>query len=152
MYRLFFLSFILLYQKSPTLEYKKQGWFFDKFYWKFFIRILVAEDDLDNAGLLENILKKNEHTVKVVPDCAKALQRLRDEKLDWMMPEMDGITLIQRVRDEVESAPLILMITAISVDDTRQQEMEVGADDFLIKPYRSTDVVRVLSDGLAPLN
>ena len=55
----------------------------------------------------------------MVPDCAKALQRLRDEKLDWMMPEMDGITLIQRVRDEVESAPLILMITAISVDDTR---------------------------------
>ena len=90
--------------------------------------------------------------MKVVPDCAKALQRLRDEKLDWMMPEMDGITLIQRVRDEVESAPLILMITAISVDDTRQQEMGVGADDFLIKPYRSTDVVRVLSDGLAPLN
>jgi two-component system, OmpR family, response regulator len=112
----------------------------------------VAEDDLDNAGLLENILKKNEHTLKVVPDCAKALQRLRDEKLDWMMPEMDGITFIQRVRDEVESAPLILMIAAISVDDTRQQEMEVGADDFLIKPYRSTDVVRVLSDGLAPLN
>ena len=44
------------------------------------------------------------------------------------------------------------MITAISIDDTRRQEMEVGEDDFLIKPYRSTDVVRVLSDGLAPLN
>jgi CheY-like chemotaxis protein len=65
------------------------------------MRILVAEDDLDNAGLLENILKKNEHTVKVVSDCVNALQRLRDGKLDWMMPEMDGITLIQRVRDEV---------------------------------------------------
>ena len=112
----------------------------------------MAEFDLDNADLLENILKKNEHTVKVVPVCAKALQRLRDEKLDWMMPEMDGITLIQRVRDEVESAPLILMIAAISVDDTRQHEMEVGADDLLIKPYLSTDVVRFLSDGLARLN
>jgi CheY-like chemotaxis protein len=66
------------------------------------MRTLVAEDDLDNVGLLENILKKNKHTVKVVPDCTKALQRLRDEKLDWMMPEMDGITLIQRVRDEVD--------------------------------------------------
>ena len=112
----------------------------------------MAEDDLDNAGLLENILKKNEHTVKVVPDCAKALQRLRDEKLDWMMPEMDGVTLIQHVRDEVESAPLILMITAISVDDPRQQVLEARVDDFLIKPYRSTDVVGVLSDGLARLN
>ena len=112
----------------------------------------MAEDNLDNAGLLENILKKNEHTVQVVPDWAKAVQRLRDEKLDWMMPEMDGITLIQRVLNEVESARLILMITAISVDDTRQQEMEVGADDLLIKPYLSTDVVRFLSDGLALLN
>jgi two-component system, OmpR family, response regulator len=116
------------------------------------MRIHVAEDDLDNAGLLENILNKNEHTVKVSPDCAKVLQRLLDEKLDWMITEMDGITLIQRVRDEVESTPLILMITAISVDDARKQELEAGTDDFLIKPYRSTDVVRVLSDGLARLN
>lgn len=121
------------------------------------MRILVAEDDLDNARLLENILMKNEHTVEVVPDGAKALQRLRDEKFDalltdWMMPEMDGITLIQRVRAEVESAPLILMITAISDDDARQQVLQAGADDFLIKPYRSTDVVRILSDGLARMN
>ena len=121
------------------------------------MRNLVAEDDLDNADLLENILKKNEHTVKVVLDGVKALQRLQDEKFDalltdWVMPEMDGITLIQRVRDEVESAPLILMITAISFDYARQQVLEAGADDFLIKPYRSTDMVRVLSDGLARLN
>jgi CheY-like chemotaxis protein len=90
------------------------------------MRILVAEDDLDNARLLENILRKNEHTVEVVPDGAKALQRLCNKKIDalltdWMMPEMDGITLIQRVRAEVESAPLILMITAISDDDARRQ-------------------------------
>jgi len=74
----YFLRFILLYQKSTTLEYKKQDWFFDKFYRKFLMRILAAENDLDNARLLENILRKNEHTVEVVPDVAKALQRLRE--------------------------------------------------------------------------
>ena len=63
------------------------------------MRILEAEDDLDNARLLENILSKKYHTFEVVPDYAKALQRLCDEKFDalltdWMMPEMDGITLI----------------------------------------------------------
>jgi CheY-like chemotaxis protein len=63
------------------------------------MRILAAEDDLDNARLLKNILRKK-HTVEVVPDGAKTLQRLRDQKFDalltddWMMPEMDGITLI----------------------------------------------------------
>ena len=47
----------------------------------------MGKDDLDNAGLLENILKKNEHTVKVVPDSAKALQRLRDEKFDALLTD-----------------------------------------------------------------
>ena len=99
------------------------------------MRILAAENDLDNARLLENILRKNEHTVEVVPDGSKVLQRLRDEKFDalltdWMMPEMDGITLFQRVRAEVESAPLVLMITAISHDDARQQVLEAGGEDI----------------------
>jgi DNA-binding response OmpR family regulator len=44
------------------------------------------------------------------------------------------------------------MITAISVDDAREKGLEAGADNFLIKPYRYTDVVWVLSDGLARLN
>jgi CheY-like chemotaxis protein len=62
------------------------------------MKILAAEDDLDNARLLENILRKK-HTVEVVPHVVKASQRLRDEKFDallndWMMPEMDGINLI----------------------------------------------------------
>ncbi len=64
------------------------------------MKILVAEDDLDNARLLESILKKNAHTVEVVGDGEEALKRLRggwfDALLtDWMMPEMDGVTLIR---------------------------------------------------------
>jgi DNA-binding response OmpR family regulator len=63
------------------------------------MRIHAAEDDPDKARLLENILRKK-HTVEVVPDGAKTLQHLRDEKFDalliddWIMPKMDGITLI----------------------------------------------------------
>jgi len=62
---------------------------------------------------------------------------------------MDGETLIQRVRAEVETAPFILMVTAVGDDDSRQKMLQTGADDFLIKPYQSADVVRVLSDGFA---
>ena len=59
------------------------------------MKILVAEDDLDNARLLESILKKNAHTVEVVGDGKEALKRLRGERFDalltdWMMPEMSG--------------------------------------------------------------
>ena len=63
------------------------------------MRILVAEDNLYNARFLENILRKKNTTLEVDPEEAKALQRLRDEKIeailiDWMMLEMDIITLI----------------------------------------------------------
>ena len=68
---------------------------------------------------------------------------------DWMMPEMGGVTLIQRVWAEVETAPFILMVTAVGDDDSRQKMLQTGADDFLIKPYQSEDVVRALSDGFA---
>ena len=51
------------------------------------MRILSAEDDLDNARLLENILSKKYHTFEVVPDYAKALQRLRDEKFDALLTD-----------------------------------------------------------------
>ena len=118
------------------------------------MKILVAEDDLDNARLLESILKNNAHTVEVVNDGKEALKRLRISQFDalltdWMMPEMDGVTLIQRVREEVESAPLILMLTAVGDDDSRKKLLQAGADELLIKPYQSADVVRVLSDGFA---
>jgi two-component system, chemotaxis family, protein-glutamate methylesterase/glutaminase len=118
------------------------------------MKILVAEDDLDNARLLENILTNNAHTVEVVSDGKEALKKLRGSKFDalltdWMMPEMDGVTLIQRVRAEVETAPLILMLTAVGDDESRQQILQAGADELLIKPYQSSDVVRVLTDGFA---
>jgi len=118
------------------------------------MKILVAEDDLDSARLLENILKQNSHTVEIVGDGEEALKRLRESRYDalltdWMMPEMDGVTLIQRIRAEVETAPLILMVTAIGDEASRHQILQAGADELLIKPYQSSDVVRVLSDGFA---
>jgi CheY-like chemotaxis protein len=48
---------------------------------------------------------------------------------------MDGVTMTQKVQDEFEIAPLIVMITAFGYDDSRQQILQGGADEFLIKPY-----------------
>jgi two-component system, chemotaxis family, protein-glutamate methylesterase/glutaminase len=118
------------------------------------MKILVAEDDLDSARLLESILRSNAHSVEVVGDGEEALKRLREKRFDalltdWMMPEMDGVTLIRRVRAEVEIAPLILMITAGGDAESHQQILQAGADEFLSKPYRSADLVRVLAEGFA---
>ena len=90
----------------------------------------------------------------MVGDGFEALERLRLARFDflltdWMMPEMDGVTLIQKVRSEFEVAPLILMITAVGDDDSRQQILQAGANEFLIKPYESADLIQVLSDGFS---
>lgn len=66
--------------------------------------------------------KNRDHTLEMLSDGVKALERLRQELfdallIDWTMLKLDGITLIQNFRDEFEKAPLILMVTAIGDDD-----------------------------------
>ena len=73
-------------------------------------------------------------------DGVKAFETLRYARfdvllIDLMMPEMDGVTLTQKVQDEFEIAPLILMMTAVGDDDLYQQTLQAGAYEFLIKPY-----------------
>ena len=73
-------------------------------------------------------------------DGDEALEKLRYAQFDvfltdLMMPQMDGVTLTQKVRDESEIAPLILMMTAVGDDDSRQKTLQACADEFLIKPY-----------------
>ena len=73
-------------------------------------------------------------------DGDEALEKLRYAQFDvfltdLMMPQMDGVTLTQKVRDESEIAPLILMITAVGGDDSCHQILQEDADEFLIKPY-----------------
>jgi two-component system, sensor histidine kinase and response regulator len=85
-------------------------------------------------------------------DGDEALEKLRYAQFDvfltdLMMPQMDGVTLTQKVRDEFKITPLILMMTAVVDDESRKQTLQAGADEFLIKPYDSADLVQVLSDG-----
>ena len=73
-------------------------------------------------------------------DGVEAFEKFRYARLDvlligLMMPWMDGVTLTKKVHDEFEIAPLILMMTAVGDDDSRQQTLQACADEFLIKPY-----------------
>ncbi|HNB41934.1 MAG TPA: response regulator transcription factor, partial [Anaerolineales bacterium] len=60
--------------------------------------------------------------------------------VDWMMPKMDGISFIQRLRDE-ENQTMILMLTAKDAIDDRVDGLESGADDYLIKPFAPAELV-----------
>lgn len=75
----------------------------------------------------------------------KALPIVNNQKpdlivLDWMMPEMNGLEFIQRLRDE-EDQTVVLMLTARDAIANRVEGLESGADDYLVKPFAPAELV-----------
>ena len=116
-------------------------------------KILVAEDELTNSLLLKRLLTKAGYQVVIAHNGSDALQHLLKENFDflltdWMMPQMDGIELIRRVRDEFETPPFIIMVTALVSESARSYALESGADDYVAKPIDIDELLTRVKDGL----
>jgi two-component system OmpR family response regulator len=105
------------------------------------VRVLLAEDDTRLAALLEQSLSEAGWEVEVVHDGRSAYGRALPDGipydvllLDWMLPEMDGVTVCRRLRDLGVSTP-VLMLTARGQVRDRIQGLDAGADDYLPKPF-----------------
>lgn len=104
------------------------------------MRILVAEDDLRLAALLEESLTEAGWQTEVVHDGRTAYDRLLAGTgydvalLDWMLPGMDGVTVARQLRGIGLATP-ILMLTARGDIRDRIQGLDAGADDYLPKPF-----------------
>jgi DNA-binding response OmpR family regulator len=102
-------------------------------------RILVVEDNRDLAGLLVMHLRDAGYTVQQADDGRTALRQLGDDAvdlviLDLMLPDLDGLDVCRRLRARREYLP-ILMLTAKSTEFDRVLGLEVGADDYVTKPF-----------------
>ncbi len=102
-------------------------------------RILVVEDDQDICHLLELHLRDNAYEVDVVGNGIDGLNRAGNHDyqlivLDLMLPGLDGLELCRRLRGQAISTP-ILMLTAKSTELDRVLGLELGADDYLTKPF-----------------
>jgi DNA-binding response OmpR family regulator len=100
--------------------------------------IVVAEDERDLNNLVRRHLEDEGHRVVQVFDGAEAVLAVQRERpdlllLDWMMPKLDGLDVCRRVRRD--SIVPILMLTARSEEIDRVLGLEVGADDYLVKPF-----------------
>jgi DNA-binding response OmpR family regulator len=100
--------------------------------------ILVAEDERDLNNLVRRHLEDEGHRVVQVFDGPSALQAVQQEPpdlviLDWMLPRLDGLEVCRRIRRD--SIVPILMLTARSEEIDRVLGLEVGADDYLTKPF-----------------
>jgi DNA-binding response OmpR family regulator len=102
-------------------------------------RILVVEDNLDLADLLVMHLREAGYAVQKAGDGRTALKRFEEEPfdlviLDLMLPDLDGLDICRRLRTRPDYLP-ILMLTAKSTEFDRVLGLEVGADDYLTKPF-----------------
>lgn len=102
-------------------------------------RVLVAEDDADLAHLVQLHLADAGCAVTVVGDGATAIHRAASEPfdiivLDIMLPKLDGLAVCSTLREQHVYTP-ILMLTARSAESDRVAGLELGADDYLTKPF-----------------
>jgi two-component system, OmpR family, response regulator len=116
------------------------------------VRVLVAEDDERTAGYLVRGLTESGHVADRAADgataLAMALEGIYDVLvLDRMLPGMDGITLVRRLRERDLRTP-VLMLSALSGTRDRVEGLRAGADDYLAKPYACAELLSRL-DALA---
>jgi two-component system, OmpR family, copper resistance phosphate regulon response regulator CusR len=111
------------------------------------MRILIVEDEEKLAEPLKKGLELNGFTVDYLQDAEKARTRVklyRDEYdcilLDLMMPGVDGATIAKEAREEGVTTPII-MLTARDETDTKVKLLNLGADDYIVKPYSLEEVV-----------
>lgn len=109
------------------------------------MRILLVEDDVKIAQNLQTLLQQAHYLVDHVTSVDKALVDLSSGDydlaiIDWMLPDGEGIEIIQALREEQQHLP-ILMLTARTQIDDLVEGLEVGADDYLTKPFRTQELL-----------
>lgn len=107
------------------------------------MRVLIAEDEVSIAKALKIILEKEKYTVDIVHDGQEAFEFITGSiydvlVLDIMMPRMDGITLLRKIRKLGIATPTLFLTAKAEVED-RVTGLDAGADDYLPKPFATSE-------------
>ena len=107
-------------------------------------RILLVDDDIELAGLMQDFLGAHQLSLRAVHNGAAGLQEALDGQydlvlLDVMMPGLDGFTVLQRLR--AQSKLPVVMLTAAGDARRRIEGLESGADDYLPKPFEPRELL-----------
>jgi DNA-binding response OmpR family regulator len=110
-------------------------------------RILLVEDDPDIADLIVHYLERAGHAVDVIVTGTEALGQARATRpdvvvLDWMLPGLDGLEVCRALRADAATAGTpIIMLTARADESDRVAGLELGADDYVTKPFSPKELV-----------
>ena len=103
------------------------------------MRLLLAEDEVELSRALVAVLKHNNYSVDAVYNGKDALDYIQNGSydgviLDIMMPQMDGLSVLKEVRSLGNAVPVLLLTAKAEVDD-KVEGLDLGADDYLTKPF-----------------
>jgi len=109
------------------------------------VRILIVEDEKKVAGFIKKGLEEETYAVDVAYDGEEGfhLASVNDYDmiiLDWMLPKMDGLEVLSRLRDKKVSTPILLLTAKDAVDD-KVTGLNKGADDYLTKPFAFSELL-----------
>lgn len=115
------------------------------------MRILIAEDEKDLNQIIEGRLKAEQYSVDACFNGREALEYLESAEydavvLDIMMPVMDGLSVLKKMRQRNDSTPVILLTARDGIED-RVKGLDAGANDYLVKPFAFEELlarIRVL--------
>ena len=121
-------------------------------------KILIVEDERDIVELLRYNLRQENFKVDTVRNGADALQRAVDKPpdlilLDLMLPEVDGLIVCRLLKNDPRTKNIpIVMLTAKDEESDRVAGLELGADDYITKPFSPREVVLRINAVLRRLN
>ena len=112
------------------------------------MRILLAEDELSLAKAIVKIFEKNNYSADAVHDGLSALEYLESGNydvavLDVMMPKMDGITVLKKIRAKGNNIP-VLILTAKSEVEDKVMGLDSGANYYLTKPFNTKELLATI--------
>lgn len=102
-------------------------------------KILIVEDEPEIVSLITNRLDTSTYEISVVMDGQKGLELIKREDfdlalLDIMLPNLDGLSLCDALRDKNKKS-LIIIVSALDMDDSKEKAYTLGADDYITKPF-----------------
>jgi len=101
-------------------------------------RVLVVDDEPEAVELLQEFLVAKGYDVTTAGDGEEALRKVKEERphlilLDVLMPKMDGLEVLSRVR-EIDKEVSVIMITGVTEEEIGRRAMALGAFDYIVKP------------------
>ena len=109
------------------------------------MRLLLAEDEKELSRALTTILERSNYSVDAVYNGEEALESLNSNNydgliLDIMMPRVDGLTVLKKLREKRNLIPVLLLTAKSEVDD-KVEGLDAGANDYLTKPFAAKELL-----------